>query len=128
MSKIYIADSGKVRSYEDLEIAEDIIETRNKKSPWEVIDKLVKLWAEKTPDDVEAMKINVEQYREGLVDKKFGQTADGKEQERRFTLTFPKNLMLLIRTQYKADELPFDSDFYRKFGERYPFFKVAEKS
>jgi len=35
--------------------------------------------------------------------------------------------MLMIRTQYKADELPMDREFFKKFGEKYPAFKIAEK-
>lgn len=126
MSKILIQENGKIRDIGDIELAEKIIQKRSNKDPWEVIDDLVHVWAEKSPDDVEAIKINVGQYRESLVDKKFGQTEHGKDQERRFNLAFPRTLMLMIRTQYKADELPFDTDFYREFGKRYPYFKVAE--
>ena len=127
MTDLFIADSGKIRKYSDVEAVEKIVELRDTKDPWVVIDKLIEVWAKKSPDDVEAMKINVDQYRETQVDKTYGQTKGGKDQERRFTLSFPKNLMLMIRTQYSAEELPFDSDFYRKFAKRYPFFKVAEK-
>lgn len=127
MANILITENGKIRNYEDIELVEDVMKARDKKDPWTVIDKLVEIWAKKTPDDVEAMKINLEQYRETQTDKKFATTLGGKEQERRFTLSFPKNLMLMIRTQYKADELPFDSDFYREFAKRYPFFKVAQE-
>ncbi len=125
MVKIVVQDSGKIRDLNDIEIAEKVIEQRNKKDPWEVIDSLVKLWAERSPDDVTAIKVNVDQYRETLIDKKFGQTTGGTVQERRFTLAFPETLMLMIRTQYEVDELPFDQKFYHEFGKRYPFFKVA---
>lgn len=128
MPKIFIAENGKIRNYDDVEVAENILKARADKDPWEVIDMLVELWAKKSPDDVQAMKINIDEYREVQEDKAFGQTKGGKDFQRRFTLSFPENLMLMIRTQYKAEELPMDSKFYRKFAERYPFFKVAEKT
>ncbi len=127
MSKIFIQENGKIRNIADVELAEDIIKKRNERDPWEVIDSLVKLWAERAPEDVEAMRINVEQYRETLADKRFGQTLGGKVQERRFTLAFPRTLMWMIRSQYKVEELPFDKEFYHEFGKRYPFFKVAQE-
>ena len=126
MQSILIQENGKIRNLADVELAEDLVKKRSQKDVWEVMDDLVKIWAQRTPDDVKAMKINVEQYREALIDKKFGQTKEGKEQERRFTLSFPESLMLMIRTLYKVEELPFNKDFYQKFGKRYPFFKVAE--
>ena len=127
MSKIVVNDQGVLRNVDDIEFAEKIVVDKKKKDVWDVVDELVKVWADKAPDDVEAMAINVEQYRESLVDKEFGQTSGGNEMERRFTLAWPKSLMLMIRTQYKADELPFDKKFFRKFGNRYPAFKVAQK-
>lgn len=127
MADIFIAENGKIRSYADVELVEDIVKIRDTKDPWAVIDKLVEVWAKKTPDDVEAMQINLEQYREAQTDAVFGQTQGGIDQERRFTLSFPKTLMLMIRTQYNPDELPMDSKFYKEFAKRYPFFKVAQK-
>lgn len=128
MVDIVINENGKVRKIEDVELAEQIVKDRHLKDPWVVIDNMVKLWTKNAPDEEEAMRINIEQYREGLVDKEFGQTLLGRDQERRFTMAFPRSLMLMIRTQYKADELPMDKKFFRKFGEKYPAFKVSEKN
>lgn len=127
MARIYINDNGQIRDFEDVEFAEKIVELKNKKDPWIVIDELLKHWAKKAPDEVEAIEVNVTEYKEALKDKVYGQTLGGKDQERRFKLSFPASLQLMIRTQYKADELPFDQAFYTKFATRYPFFKVAEK-
>lgn len=128
MPKIFIADNGQIRNLEDVELAEKIIEKRAKKDPWAVIDELVQIWAKKAPDEVDAIQINVGQYRESLEDKKFGQTKLGKQQERRFKLSFPRTLMLMIRSVYKHNELEMDEKFFNEFAKRYPFFKVAEKS
>jgi hypothetical protein len=127
MNNIVIAENGRVRSFEDMELAEDIIKTKNTKDSWAVIDKLVNAWARRAPEDVKALEINLTQYRENAVDKVFGQTVGGKDQERRFKLAFPYSLMMMIRSIYKAEDLKLDSKFYDEFAKRYPYFRVAEK-
>lgn len=127
MADLYLDKNGIPRKYSHLEAVNKIIEARKTKDKWEVIDMLLDLWSKEAPDDVEAIGINLEQYRESLDDKEFGATKDGKDFDRRFTLSIPKKLFLMIRTIYKVEELPFDNDFYQKFATRYPFFKVAEK-
>lgn len=122
-----VYEDGKIRNSEDADLADEIIKAR-KKGPWEVIDLLVKSWVKRSPEEVQAVKIDVTDRRELLVDKKYGTTLGGKDMERRFTLIFPTTLQSLIRTQYKADELPFDRNFYTDFGNRYPGFRVAEKT
>ena len=125
--KIYINDRGKIRRYNDLEAAEKILKLRKEKGPWSVISELINLWAERFPDEVSDTRENLKQYRESARDLKFGQTAEGGDAERRFTMAFPRTLLMLIRTQYKPDELPFDRAFIREFRKRFPEFKVAEK-
>ena len=127
MGKIFINENGRIRNFNDVELAEDIIKKKANQDPWVVIDDLINIWAKKSPDEVEALEINVDEYRESLVDKKFGQTLLGKDQERRFKLAFPKTLMLMIRSIYKSEELPMDEKFFTKFGEKYPVFKISEK-
>lgn len=127
MANIFITEQGKIRKFEDIEAAEEIAKARAGKDPWIVIDKLLELWAKKSPDDVKAININVDEYRENQLDKKFGQTLGGKDFDRRFTISFPQQLMLMIRSQYSTEELPFNSAFYKEFANRYPFFKIAEK-
>lgn len=128
MSNIVIADNGRIRNLDDIALVEDIIELKNTKGPWEVISKLVEVWAKKAPDEEKAVQININQYKETLKDKKFGQTLLGKDQERRFKLSFPHSLMMYIRSIYKADELKMDQKFYDEFAKRFPAFKVAERS
>lgn len=127
MANIVISENGKIRNVANVELAEKIVDLRKKVDPWVLIDKLVDVWTKNAPDEVEAMKINLDQYRETLIDKEYGTTLNGKDQERRFQLAFPKSLMLMIRTQYKAEELQFDRKFFAEFAKRYPFFRVAQK-
>lgn len=125
MANFIISENGKIRDAEDMLLAERVANVKDQKDPWAVIDELVKVWAKRCPDEVEAVKIDVADQREMLVDKQFGRTMGGGDMERRFTLLFPNGLMYLIRTQYKAEELPFDRAFFREFVKRYPAFKIA---
>lgn len=127
MNDLYINENGIPRSYSDREAADKIVEARRKDDSWAVIDLLVNLWAKRAPDEVEAVSINIDQYRGSLKDKEFATTVGGGDLERRFLLSFPTRLMLMIRTQYQTEELPFDTEFYESFAKKYPFFMVAEK-
>lgn len=127
MGKLIITDNGKVRDMDHIDFAENISKLRASGDMWAVIEELVKFWGKNAKDDEEAMRINLDQYRETQSDSKFATTTGGKDMERRFIMAMPKTLTLLIRTQYKADELPFDRDFYQKFATKFPFFKVAEQ-
>lgn len=128
MNNIVISDNGQIRNLDDIQLAEDIIDLRNKKDSWAVIDKLLQVWVKKAPEEEQMMQINIAQYKETLKDKKFGQTLNGKDQERRFKLAFPRSLLMYIRSVYKSDELKMDEKFYQEFAKRYPAFKVAERT
>jgi len=127
MNELYLDHNGLPRSFNDLDAVNKIIDARRKTDKWEVIDLVVSLWASKAPDEVEAVNINIDEYKASLQDKEFATTAGGNDLERRFILSFPTRLMLMIRTQYKVEELPFDKKFYQDFAKKYPFFMVAEK-
>ena len=114
--QLVLSEKGKLRKADDVELAEKLIETKQKKSYWDVIDEMVHAWVSRTPEEIKALKIEVEDHRDNLVDKKFGQTTGGKDYERRFTLVFPITLQLMIRSLYKAEELPFDREFYQDFA------------
>lgn len=126
MSDILVVDNGLIRRRGDIEFVEDILKARKNKSHWDVIDMLVKHWAEKSPDEVEAVQINVRQYKESQIDKKFATTLHGKDMDRRMKLAFPYRLNQMIRSIYKHDELPMESEFYDEFAKRYPAFLIPE--
>ncbi len=127
MSKLIIDEKGRLLSSEKFELADKIMKLRAKKNPWLVIDELVRYWINNAPEEVEALKINLFDIKEVTIDKKFARTKGGKDMERRLQLIFPTGLQALIRGIYKTEELPFDKDFYKKFVEKYPGFRVAEK-
>ena len=126
MSDVYIAENGRLTKAEHAELSEKVFKLKNANDHWGVIDLLLKAWSEDAPEEVEALRIQIDDYKEKLIDKKFGQTKHGKDIERRFTLSFPRGLMLLIRTVYKPEELTFDKEFFGDFIKRYPYFRVAE--
>lgn len=127
MSKLIIDENGRLLTSDKLELADKIMKLRVNKDPWAVIDELVNYWVNSAPEDVEALKINISDVKEIAIDKKYGVTKEGGDIERRFQLIFPTGLQSLIRGVYKNEEVPFDRDFYRKFAQRYPGFRVAEK-
>lgn len=127
-SDLIVDENGKMRSKSDIDFADEIIKLKNQKDQWAVIDRLLQKWVKSAPKEVQALKIQLEDHREMLDDKEFGQTRGGKDFERRFTLVFPIILMLMIRAIYSTEELDINSKFYKEFTKRYPNFKVAEKN
>jgi hypothetical protein len=119
--------TGMPRMSKDVELAEEVIRLKNAKDHWAVIDKLLEAWSRRAPDEVDALQIELEDHRENLTDKRFGTTSGGKNYDRRFKLVFPRQLMVMIRTIYRSEELPMDDKFMQEFAKRYPFFRVAEK-
>jgi len=128
MSKLYIDEKGRILDKEKADFADLVFDLRQKGDPWVVIDHLIQYWIKSAPEEVQAVKIDVDDQRSMLIDKEYGTTKGGKQMERRFKLLFPTNLMLLIRAVYPSDELKMDKEFYDEFASRYPGFKVAEKS
>lgn len=124
----YVVDEkGLPRKIEDMSLADKVIAAKNKDDKWAVIDLLLRAWAERTPEEAQALKIQLEDQRETLADQEFGQTKGGADFNRRFTLVFPLQLMMMLRAVYSDEELTMDSKFYREFAKRYPSFRVAEK-
>lgn len=128
MDNLLISENGIVRKAEDVQLAENVIALKNKGDLWGAIDLLIKAWADRAPEEVDAQELQIHDYRETLIDKKFGLTKGGQHTERRFVISFPNRLLGMIRAIYKSDELELDNRFFSKFAKHYPFFKVAEKN
>jgi hypothetical protein len=125
---LIVDEHGIPRKKSDIDFVEEVIKIKNKEGIWPTIDKLLQRWLTSSPEEVEALKIEIADHKEMLTDKEFGQTEGGKKLERRFTLVFPLRLMQMIRTIFSEEELQFDSKFYREFVKHYPNFRVAERS
>jgi hypothetical protein len=124
---MYIEVNGKLRKSEDIELVDKLLELRKKNEPWAVIDELIKAWVKKTPEEAEAVKIDLGDQREILNDKEFGTTSGGADFSRRLVVLFPTTLQGWIRKMYSTDELPFDKKFFKELARRYPGFRVAQK-
>lgn len=127
MADLYIDRNGFPQKYSHYEAADKVVNAKKNNDVWSVIELLLDIWMKTAGDEVEAIGINLEQYRDQLTDKEFGSTKGGKDQDRRLMLSIPKKLIMMIRTQYSAQELPFDHDFYVKFAQKFPYFRVAER-
>ena len=93
-----IADNGyQLVKSSDFQLADKIIALHKNKDEWYVIGELVKIWAERWPEEVPAFKKQIDQYRTTLKDRKFGTTAKGEDFGRRLILSFPVRLQSLIR-------------------------------
>ena len=128
MSKLVISESGRVDNIDNVELAEEVLKCKNNSDHWGAVDLLLKAWSKSAPDEVDALQIQINDYKETLADPKFGQTKGGKQFERRFQLVFPRKLLQMIRTIYKPEELIMDKEFFAEFIKRYPFFKVANQN
>jgi len=117
----------KVRRADDVLLVEKIMEARKNQDPWKVIEFMVEAWAKKAPEEFNAFKVHLQDTRSGLDDRKFGTTSSGKDMDRRLTIVFPQDLMYMIRSVYKSDELPMDRRFFDEFGKRFRIFQIPEK-
>jgi hypothetical protein len=119
--------SGKIRRADDMAFADYIIELKNNKDKWIVINALVNEWAKRDKEEFKAFRLQIDDVRRGLYDKKYGQTSGDKNMERRLTVIFPESLYFMIRSVYKVGELQMDRAFYQEFAKKFPFFRVPDK-
>jgi len=125
-SGVVAVDTGKVRKAEDVALVDKVLTAKKNRNPWKVISLLVEAWAKRSTGDFNAFKIHMKDLRETRKDSRFGTTPD-KDMDRRMILAFPQALMYMIRSVYKAEELPMDRTFYREFAKRFRFFQVPDK-
>lgn len=124
--KVYDQQTGRILDSTDVNAVDKIIELRDTKSVWDVIDELVQIWSERTPEEFQGLKVTIDDLRETRKDRKYGKT-DDKNMDRRLTMVFPITLQAWIRKIYSVEELPFDQKFLREFAQRYKGFRVPEK-
>ncbi len=115
-----------LRKASDVEVVDKILELKTLKGPWDVIEELIKIWYEKSPEDVQGVLISIGDMKGTRKDPLYGQT-DDKNMGRRLIMVFPMGLQHLIRKVYSAEELPFDKKFFQEFATRFKAFQVPEK-
>lgn len=98
-----------------------VFKSRETQGIWPTIDLLVKQWVESRPKEYDSFVVSTEEKR-GSRANKYGSNSSKTIRE---TVDFPQPIHDRIRTIYKADELPFDKEFFRQVWKRYPQFRVA---
>lgn len=122
----YDKQTNKVVNAQSIHAVDKIMDLKEKKSPWEVIELLTKMWIEKSPEEFEGHKVSISDLKETRKDPKFGKTED-KNMDRRLIMVFPTELQRMIRKVYPVEELQFDKKFFQEFATRFKAFKIPEK-
>lgn len=125
MNDVLTVSNGRIRKGSDLLFVEEVAKSKEK-GIWPTIELLMQFWASKAPEEVKAFKIQIDDTRDNLRDKEFGQTPD-KNMNRRLTVVFPQALHDLIRVVFPANELKMDKEFFNEFATRFPAFRLPEK-
>lgn len=94
---------------------------------WKDIDDLIKRWKKRNPQGYEDNMAYVQEKKESLADKKFGEWTDGnkKKMGTRLGLAIHPELMNLIESFY-PDFMTKKGDV-GEFGKRYPQFQIPDK-
>lgn len=131
MLKAYDADTGKIVNSNDLQLANALIKAKENEGPWAVIDLIIKAWSQKNPKKWQSYVIRLNELREAekktwIGNKEFRGVSRDKVNDAYLahTVDFPVWLMMAIRKVYRNDELKMDKKFFRKFGARYPQFRI----
>ena len=105
--------------------AHEKVSTRTGDSPvWDVLEEVYKGWKKLRPHEYKSSIIEIQEERDLLKDKKYGQT---KTKSMRRILDIPVYIELVMRQLYTIEELPFDKEWYRALHRKIPIFRVAEK-
>ena len=112
--------------------ADRLIELKNKKSPWEVIQEVVKLWMETNPTEYDSFVYTLDKTkRTRKITKAGGSHFSGLTYDResgghlQYKLDIPVKVVYLIRKLYP--DMPMDKAFYKKWGKVFPKMVVMEK-
>ncbi len=111
-----------------------LIKLKKDKGPWDVIQAIVEIWKKQRPTEWESMLVGTKEIKESrkvtnVGGKKYTGVSKDKETGGtiRYTLDIPVKVVKMIRVMYNSGELPMDKPFYKKFGKKFPIFKISEK-
>ena len=124
-----VADLARKKLYKasGVSLAEKVAEMKRQGKTWDIIDLLVESWTkENDGKEFAAYKGFLEETREVQRDRKFGRT-ENQDQDRRYIISMPEQLMYMIRGVFRPKELIMDREFFLDFAKRYPFFRIPEK-
>ena len=100
---------------------------------WIVIKRIIEVWQETHPKQWQSYLVELDNVRATREDLEFGKSRDTKKHRGdrgniRYTLDIPQAIYMMIRAVYSEEELPMNKEFFRRFGRKFPVFKVAEKN
>ena len=121
--KVFNAFSNTMVDSNTMMAANKLIELKNTKGQWEVIDEVLNVWHKTNPKKWKAHLIELKDLKETRQNK-FASTRD---KSLRFLLDIPEKVILMIRKLYTTEECPMDKKWMLKFAKRYPKFLVADR-
>lgn len=103
--------------------AEYLVELRKTQPMWDVIAKIIDIWASQNPQRWQSLLLSWDETRKTRANV-YGAT---KSKSLRYTLDIPEDIHNMIRVLYPVEDLPMDKKFFRTFGKKFPKFLICEK-
>lgn len=129
---VYDEETGKYMTSEVHQLYKKLINLKSEGKTWEVIDVCVEAFEKKYPKHYKSYVIRLGELREAEKVTQVGRKwfkgiskADGTYTAH--TVDFPAWIQGLIRKVFTTDELEFDREFFRRFANRYPQYRVMER-
>jgi len=105
-----------------------LVELKENKSPWEVIEEIVRVWQETCPKTYESFVYDIEMTkRNSKVTKGIRGISLDKETGGylRHRLDIPVKVVYMIRRLYP--DMPMDKEFYKKWAKTFPKMVIESK-
>ena len=123
---------GKVVDSKHLKTTDALLKLSKTKPFWEVADKVVETWTKREPERWKSFLVHLEAVK--LSQKKTGGSwgtewrgvSKDSGIERKHLVDFPIWIYLCLKKLYPNRDLN-SKKFFRKFGNRFPIFKIFDK-
>ena len=110
-----------------------LVSLRNSKSMWEVIDEIMRMWADTNPKEYDSYLVDLQDTKDTgkLYSLSGGKSIsnvslDSNGSLLRHRLDIPVKVVYMIRRLYSTEECPMDAEFYDEWSKRYPKTVVSE--
>lgn len=112
--------------------ADRLLSLKPKHDVWFVIAEILKMWSAMRPEEyrshlVELKDIKATRKVSSVGGKSYSGVSKADGSYTSYLLDIPEKVVLMIRAIYSPQELPFDKNFYYKFANKFPKYKVREK-
>ena len=127
MTVLVPTESGRLEDANTVLAADALLEARKTKPFWEVVEQVINFWAKKEPRAYRSYLVNLSEIKETRQDQKHATAKTDKTRPLRYLIDVPEFVVLILRKLYDANELNMDKNFWVKFGNKFPIFKVPAK-